>query len=169
MPYGRHRRGRERLRLPLSLGVTVIAAHGAGSGRNQGEADFERLLRLRDYQNFYVDISALTQLNRPGQLTRPLQCRDFHGRLLYGSDMPLVNSVLVSFLAFPFRLSLRQMIDTSRIRNCWDRDLDLKEKLGLKKEILADSGSVLKLPPKKAILYTDSWETEFLSKGGTPI
>ena len=27
----------ERLRLPLSLGVTVIAAHAAGSGRNQGK------------------------------------------------------------------------------------------------------------------------------------
>jgi predicted TIM-barrel fold metal-dependent hydrolase len=136
----------ERLRLPLSLGVTVIAAHGAGSGRNQGEANFERLFRLRDYPNFFVDISALTQLNRPGQLTRLLQCREFHGRLLYGTDMPLVNSVLVSPLAFLYRLPLRQLIGITRIQNCWDRDLTLKERLGLRDEMLADAGKILKMP-----------------------
>lgn len=139
----------ERLRLPLSLGVTVIAAHGAGSGRNQGEANFTRLFRLHDYPNFFVDISALTQINRPGQLTRLLNCQVLHGRMLYGTDMPLVNSVLVSPLAFPFRLSLRQMIGIYRIRNCWDRDLALKEMLGLRAEMLADAGNVLRLSPKQ--------------------
>lgn len=136
----------ERLRLPLSLGVTVIAAHGAGSGRNHEETNFERLLRLREYPNFYVDISALTQLNRPGQLKRLLQCHKLHGRLLYGTDMPLVNSFLVSPWAFPLRLSLPQMLEISRIHNAWDRDLALKEALGLRTGMLGDAMSILRLP-----------------------
>ena len=139
----------ERLRLPLSLGVTVIAAHAAGSGRNQGEANFDRLFRLREYPNFHVDISALTQLNRPGQLRRLLQCRELHGRLLYGTDMPLVNTCLVSPFAFPLRLSLLQMLAISRIHNPWDRDLALKEALGLRKEMLVDARNILKLPPTR--------------------
>ena len=137
----------ERLRLPLSLGVTVIAAHAAGSGRNQGEANFRRLLRLCAYPNFHVDISALTQHNRPGQLMRLLHCRKLYGRLLYGTDMPLVNTCLVSPFAFYLRLSLRRMLAISRIQNPWDRDLALKEALGLRSEMLANARNVLKLPP----------------------
>jgi predicted TIM-barrel fold metal-dependent hydrolase len=136
----------ERLRLPLSLGVTVIAAHAAGSGRNGGEANFARLFRLREYPTFYADISALTQLNRPGQLRRLLHCRELHGRLLYGTDMPLVNTHLVSPFAFPRRLSILQMFGITRIRNPWDRDLALKESLGLRKELLVDAMSILKMP-----------------------
>jgi hypothetical protein len=138
----------ERLRLPLSLGVTVIAAHAAGSGHNHGKSNFERLLCLRDYPTFYVDISALTQLNRPGQLRQLLQCRELHGRLLYGTDMPLVNSCLVSPFAFPLRLSLLQMYAISRIRNPWDRDLALKESLGLREEMLVDARKILKMSPR---------------------
>jgi hypothetical protein len=138
----------ERLRLPLSLGVTVIAAHAAGSGRNQGEANYRRLFRLCEYTNFHVDISALTQLNRPGQLKRLLHCRELHGRLLYGTDMPLANTCLVTSFAFPLRLSLRRMLAIARIHNPWDRDLALKEALGLRNEMLADATNILKLPQK---------------------
>ena len=137
----------ERLRLPLSLGVTVIAAHAAGSGRNQGESNFDRLFRLREFPTFYAEISALTQLNRPGQLRRLLQCRELHGRLLYGTDMPLVKTIIATPFAFPLRLSLLQMLEISRIHNPWDRDLALKEALGLRKEMLVDAMSILRLPP----------------------
>lgn len=143
----------ERLRLPLSLGVRVIAAHAAGDGRNQGEANFDRLFRLREYPTFYTDISALTQLNRPGQLTRLLQCRELHGRLLYGTDTPLVNTCIVSPFAFPLRLSLPQMLAIFRIHNPWDRDLALKEALGLRKEMLVDAMSILKMPPTGNTVY----------------
>jgi len=136
----------ERLRLPLSLGVTVIAAHAAGSGRNHGVSNFERLLLLCDYPNFYVDISALTQINRPGQLRRLLSCHELHGRLLYGTDMPLINSCLVLPWAFPLRLSLRQMFANSRIGNPWDRDFALKEALGVQPWMLAPAGTILKIP-----------------------
>src|SRR6185369_1347213 len=96
----------ERLRLPLSLGVTVIAAHAASNGKNRGEQNHDRFLRLcREYPNLYADISALTQLNRLGLLPRLLKHRELHGRLLYGTDMPLLNTGIVSPYAFSFRIS----------------------------------------------------------------
>jgi hypothetical protein len=140
----------ERLRLPLSLGVTVIAAHGAGNGHNQGEANHHRFLRLvREYPNLHTDISALTQINRPGQLARLLRCRELHGRLLYGTDMPLANMCIVSSFAFPFRLSPLRMLSISRISNPWDRDVALKEALGLRNDMLLDAGKIIR-PPAKA-------------------
>jgi hypothetical protein len=135
----------ERLRLPLSLGVKVIAAHGAGNGRNQGEVNHHRFLRLiREYPNLYADISALTQINRPGQLKRLLNCRELHGRLLYGTDMPLVNMCIVTPFAFPHRLSLRRMMYISRIANPWDRDMALKEAFGLNGDMLLDAEKILR-------------------------
>jgi len=62
----------EKLRLPLSLGVTVVAAHIASSEKYHGERGPDRLARLmREYPNLYTDISALTQINRPGCLKKP--------------------------------------------------------------------------------------------------
>jgi len=136
----------ERLRLPLSLGVTVIAAHGAGNGRNKGEANHHRFLRLvREYPNLHADISALTQINRPGQLRRLLRCRELNGRLLYGTDMPLVNTCIVSPFAFPFRLSPLRIFSVSRIINPWDRDLALKEALGLRSDMLLQAGKIIRM------------------------
>ena len=59
----------EKLRLPLSLGVKVIAAHIASSEKYHGERGPDRLARLmREYTNLFTDISALTQINKPGAL-----------------------------------------------------------------------------------------------------
>jgi len=128
------------LRLPLSLGVTVIAAHAASNGKNHDERNFDRFLRLsRDYPNLYADISALTQLNRLGHLARLLKYRELHGRLLYGTDMPLLNTGIVSPFAFPFRVSPAKMLAIARIANPWDRDVALKQALGVTAEIFASS------------------------------
>jgi len=134
----------ERLRLPLSLGVTVVAAHAGGGGRSRGEANHERFLRLlNDYPNLYADISALTQINRPGHLARVVRRRELHGRLLYGTDMPLINMCITTPFAFPLRLSPWRMFAVSRIANPWDRDVELKEMLGLREEMLGDAGTLL--------------------------
>jgi predicted TIM-barrel fold metal-dependent hydrolase len=139
----------ERLRLPLSLGVTVIAAHAACNGRNQGEQNYERFLRLcREYSNLYADISALTQINRLACLPRVLKQRELSGRLLYGTDMPLINTGIVSALAFPFRLSPRQMIAIARIENSWDRDVALKAALGVPDDIFTNAGKLLNRQPR---------------------
>lgn len=136
----------ERLRLPLSLGLTVIAAHAGGGGRSMGEANHERFLRLlNDYPNLYADISALTQINRPGHLARVVRRRELHGRLLYGTDMPLINMCITTPFAFPLRLSPWRMFTVSRIANPWDRDVALKESLGLGEAMLSDAGKVLRI------------------------
>lgn len=130
----------ERLRLPLRLGVEVIAAHAGSNGRSEGESNHVRFLRLmREFPNFRADISALTQLNRIGHLGRLLQHRELHGRLYYGTDMPLLNTAIVSPLAFFFRVSPAKLMAIGRIGNPWDRDVALKEALGASPKILYSS------------------------------
>lgn len=141
----------ERLRLPLQLGVTVIAAHSGGSGRNAGEGNIERFLRLcLEYDNLYGDISALTQVNHAGSLPRLLAHRELHARLLYGSDMPLPATAVVSPWAFPLRLTGRKIIEIGRIGNPWDRDVALKDALGITQAIEGNSVRLLRLPGRMA-------------------
>jgi predicted TIM-barrel fold metal-dependent hydrolase len=134
----------ERLRLPLSLGVTVIAAHAASNGRNDGERNFDRFLRLcREFPNLYADISALTQANRLGHLTRLLWHRDLHGRLLYGTDMPLLTTGITSPWFQLFRLPLARLRRIAAVTNPWDRDVELKLALGMPEELLGNAARLL--------------------------
>ena len=111
-----------RLRLPLSLGVTVIAAHAAWPGRHDGERDVDRLASLmQEYPNLYADISSLTQLNKLGALREVLRRPEFRGRLVYGTDFPLINMPIVSPWFFPLDLSLRQRWQISRIKDVYKR------------------------------------------------
>ena len=135
----------ERLCLPLSLGVTVIAAHAAWPGKHAGERDVDRLARLmREYPNLYADISSLTQLNKLGALRHVLRQTEFHGRLVYGTDYPLVNMPIVSPWFFPLDLKFSQRWWISRIKNPWDRDVALKQALGVPADVFARSGELLR-------------------------
>ena len=127
----------EKLRLPLSLGVTVVAAHIASSEKYHGERGPDRLARLmREFPNLYTDISALTQINRPGRLKEALTKPEFSGRLVYGTDYPLINTPLVSPW-YSFHLSLRQKFSIGRTKNPWDRDVLMKHDLGVPTETFA--------------------------------
>jgi predicted TIM-barrel fold metal-dependent hydrolase len=129
----------EKLRLPLSLGVTVVAAHIASSEKYHGERGPDRLARLmREYPNLYTDISALTQVNKPGCLKEALTKPEFSGRLVYGTDFPLINTALVSPW-YSFHLSLRQKFQIWRTKNPWDRDVLMKHDLGVPTETFARS------------------------------
>jgi mannonate dehydratase len=93
------------LRTPLDIGVRVIAAHCATMGtsadldadRNPSKAPqarnidlFARLMAERRYEGLlFGDISAVTQTNRMEHLPLLLEHRDWHPRLLNGSDYPL--------------------------------------------------------------------------------
>ncbi|HYC36269.1 MAG TPA: amidohydrolase family protein [Usitatibacter sp.] len=93
------------LRAPLDRGVRVIAAHCATLGESLDldananpdkaprVADFDLFVRLmedRRYEGFlFGDLSAVTQANRAAYLPRLLGKREWHGRLLNGSDYPL--------------------------------------------------------------------------------
>lgn len=134
----------ERLRLPLRLGVTVIVAHIASTGANSGERDTDRLRRLfAEHPNLYSEISSLTQVNKPGYLREALTRPEFQGRLLYGTDFPLINTALVSPWFFPLRLRIPEMWRIGRIENPWDRDVALKQALGVPPEIFARSREML--------------------------
>jgi len=132
----------EKLRLPLSLGVTVIAAHIASSAAYAGERGPDRLARLmREFPNLYTDISALTQINKPGSLREALTQPAFAGRLVYGTDFPLINTALVSPW-YSSRLSLREKWEISHTPNVWDRDVRMKQLLGVPNETFARSAQM---------------------------
>lgn len=128
----------EKLRLPLSLGVKVIAAHIASTGTFHGERSTERLVKLmREYPNLYSDISSLTQLNKLGYMRQALTRPEFAGRLLYGSDFPLINTALVSPWYYCLRLTPRQLVSISRAKNPWDADVKTKQALGTPADVFA--------------------------------
>jgi uncharacterized protein len=134
----------ERLRLPLSLGVTVIAAHAAWPGWHDGERDVDRLARLMtQYPNLYADISSLTQINKLGALREVLRRPEFNHRLVYGTDFPLINMPIVSPWFFPRELKFSQMWRISRIKNPWDRDVALKQSLGVPADVFARAEKIL--------------------------
>jgi hypothetical protein len=135
-----------RLRLPLSLGVTVIAAHAAWPGRYEGDRGVDRLASLMPaYPNLYADISSLTQINKLGALREVLRRAEFHGRLVYGTDFPLINMPIVSPWFFPFSLSLRRQWQISRSKNPWDRDVALKHALGVPADVFARADRLVRL------------------------
>jgi hypothetical protein len=138
-----------RLRLPLQQGVTVIAAHAATTGKFQGERALDRLARLLpEYPRLYADISSLTQLNKHGDLAEVLRRPEFRHRLVYGTDYPLVEiTALVSPWYYPGQLSLRQMAAVARIRNPWDRDVALKQALGVPAEVWTRADQILAPAP----------------------
>ena len=134
----------QKLRLPLSQGVTVIAAHIASSVTYDGERGPDRLARLmREYPNLYTDVSALTQINKPGSMKTALTKPEFAGRLVYGTDFPLINTALVSPW-YSLRLSFRERLSISRTKNPWDRDVMMKHDLGMPTEVFARSSSIIR-------------------------
>jgi len=135
----------DRLRRPLQQGVTVIAAHAATTGRFAGEPSLDRLARLMaEYPNLYADISSLTQVNKLGDLGDALQRPELRHRLLYGTDFPLVNMpALVSPWYHLHRLSFRQVRAIAAIHNPWDRDVALKQALGVPAEVWTAADAVL--------------------------
>lgn len=133
-----------RLELPLRLGVTVIAAHVATPGEHGGEPDLERLARLMPgHTNLFADISSLTQLNKLGKLGQVLRRPEFRGRLVYGTDFPLINMPLVSPWYFPLNLKLGEMWRIAALDNPWDRDVELKHALGVPAGVFAGGERLL--------------------------
>jgi uncharacterized protein len=145
-----------RLQLPLACGVTVIAAHVASTGENEGERDIDRLARLlRDYPHLYTEISSLTQINKLGYLREALQRPEFSGRLLYGTDFPLINTALVSPYYFPRQLTVEAMRTIAAETNPWDRDLALKGRLGVPTNIFTATARILRQRPGGAAAGSD--------------
>ena len=133
----------QRLHMPLKLGVTVIVAHIASTGANAGQRDTDRLApMMATYTNLFSEISSLTQVNKLGYLKEALTRPDWSGRLLFGSDYPLINTPLCSPYCYPLQLTAEQCRRISAIENPWDRDVELKQALGVPREVFQRSGEV---------------------------
>jgi predicted TIM-barrel fold metal-dependent hydrolase len=138
-----------RLRSALNEGVTVIAAHCASNGKNERQTNLERLLPLfNEYPNLYTDFSSLTQVNRLGHLPKVLQQKGIHDRLLYGSDMPIINSFITSPWWHAYRIPFPAVRHIAAIGNPWDRDVELKRVLGVSENILANNSKLFQLPAR---------------------
>jgi hypothetical protein len=136
------------LALPLRLGVTVIAAHIATTGKNHGENNFERIMPLFiRHEKLFADISSLTQINKLGYLKRALTREELHGRLVYGSDWPLQFFPLVSPWYHIFHISINDIMAIQAIDNQWDRDIALKEAIGVSPDMLRRSAELLGVSP----------------------
>ena len=139
----------KRLHLALQTGVTVIAAHIATTGKNAGEANYDRLVPLfRRYPKLYTDISSLTQINKLGFLSRALKDGSFTDRMIYGSDWPLQFFPLVSPWFHVGRAPLRDLWAVSKLPNQWDRDLNLKRAMGVPDTVFARTAEILNLSDK---------------------
>ena len=115
----------------MSLGVKVIAAHVASSGKSDGYENIDRLLAMMDeFPNLYADISSLTQMNKRKNLGKVISDKRLKGRLMYGTDYPLINTVIVNPIQYLLNLNLKQLKDLMLTRNPWDRDVKLKSALG---------------------------------------
>ena len=133
-----------RLELPLSLGVTVIAAHIATTGENEGEDNFDRILPMfARFPNLYSEVSSLTAVNKLGYLKRALQVPGLPERLLYGTDWPLQFALLVSPLYQVRDIGLRTAKSVAAVDNTWDRDVALKEAMGVPGHVFERSAEVL--------------------------
>ena len=127
-----------RLKLPLSLGVKVIAAHVATTGENEGIPDIQRLLQIVDkYPNLYADISSLTQINKYFFWDDVFREQTLNDRLLYGSDFPLSNTILVSPIHRVLHIPPGKIRAILREQNPFDRDVLYKLAMGVSPDIFS--------------------------------
>jgi predicted TIM-barrel fold metal-dependent hydrolase len=132
------------LELALKAGVTVIVGHLATTGKTEGKDYFYHLLPMFErYPNLYAEISSLTQINKRGYLYEALEDKNLHARLLYGSDWPLQFFPLVSpWYQFP-TVSISTISAVRALDNLWDRDVALKEAMGVPAHIFERTGKLL--------------------------
>lgn len=134
-----------RLRLPLSEGVRVVAAHAGYSAFSGGAANVRALAEMMaSFPSLYADISSLTQVNKRFALSRVLDA-GIDDRLLFGTDMPLINTALVAPWHYPAELSWKQIRQIGAWWSPWDRDLQLKRLLGVPSEVFARPAKFLKI------------------------
>lgn len=129
----------ERLVPALEAGVTVIAAHGASTGLFLWEKHWALLRELvARFPNLYVDVSALTLVNRVGELLRIRRHPELFGRLLFGTDYPLPVFSYPSVLAGAWKGYAAARAAPSR----FDRQVLVLEALGV--ELKADAAAILR-------------------------
>jgi uncharacterized protein len=137
-----------RLERALEAGVTVIAAHLATTGEIDGVENFDRLLPMFErWPNLYADISSLTQINKLGYLRRALARPGVAERLVYGSDWPLQYLPVVSPWYHLPQISFRGVRAVRAESNTWDRDVVLKQQMGVPNAVFTRGATLLPRAP----------------------
>ena len=95
------------------------------------------------YPNLYSEISSLTQINKLGYLVDALQTPGIRYRLLYGSDWPLQFYPLIHPLYHLPHIGIGEARAISDLNNAWDRDVAIKESLGVPEEVFLRSEKLL--------------------------
>ncbi|GJM04452.1 MAG: metal-dependent hydrolase [marine bacterium B5-7] len=125
-----------RLKLALNSGVIVIAAHIATTGESEGQDNFERIMPMfAEFPNLYTEISSLTQINKLGYLAEALKKPGLTERMIYGTDWPLQSFPLVSPWYHINHIGIKNAWRLSKIKNKWDRDIELKEAIGVPQSV----------------------------------
>jgi len=131
------------LRTPLECGVMVIAAHcGTSSGAFDRDYFDDWAAMLREFSNFYGDISAMVSLNRCRHLK---DCRrpEIEPRILHGSDFPV--PVLGHRLRLNGSLDHESFHRIQKIDNPLERDFRFKRALGFSDEVFTRAENLLRL------------------------
>ena len=133
-----------KLAAPLERGVTVIAAHIATTGSYDGRRAYDLLAEMfARYPNLYADVSSLTQVNKIGYLSEAMARADFEPRLVYGSDWPLHFFPLVHPLYQWPELTMREARTIADIDNEWDRNVAIKQLMGVSESTFHRSRELL--------------------------
>jgi uncharacterized protein len=136
------------LRVPLELGVKVIAAHCGAPALPWGKDYSLEFLELRRrFPNLYGDISALSQ---PTHLRTLARLRTDPDRILYGSDYPVMTSVLWSRMTG--WVSEEDWYRIRRLRNPLERKLQLAKAQGFPDTIFNDVWNVLRVTKPSSVL-----------------
>jgi len=135
------------LRLALEEGVTVIAAHAGSLGRDESRSHFERVVELLGrYPNMYADISATTLINRAWALAALARRPDLHDKLVHGSDYPIPCVVALAPFYYPRHLTLKRMFEIQSESNVLQRDIEIKQALGLPDAVFARGYDLIRKP-----------------------
>jgi predicted TIM-barrel fold metal-dependent hydrolase len=134
-----------RLRLALRCGVTVVAAHAATPGTYEHQRAIDRLaVLMTEFPHLYADLSSLTQINKPGYLGDVVRRPEFRGRILYGTDYPLIAIPgLTTAWHYAHRLTIPTMLRIATTQNPWDRDVALKQGLGVPSDVFVASAALI--------------------------
>jgi predicted TIM-barrel fold metal-dependent hydrolase len=128
----------------LKRGVTVIAAH-CGTKSSPQETDYvPQFMRLaQEYENCYGDTSALNLPTRSYAWPHVLRHPVVHRKLVHGSDWPIP--------AFPplGQLDVATGVRLMREGNWLQRDVLIKECLGLPEEYWHRGLTLMRIPPHK--------------------
>ena len=117
-----------KLETPLQEGCTIVAAHAGMGAFFDSEDFFPELVNLVPrYPNLYCDSAVLASLFRWRNLPRILEDVGVLERLVHASDFPFPSNALV----FWNRLRPGQLLELCAEPNLFERDLRLKQALGL--------------------------------------